>query len=703
MATSNSELGAKEMLSILCSGNGTVVLDTLEELDFREPTRVEAQVLKKALSIVKDPVLSFQIKKSFRLAVFKLKKANFKVSTDGFEKLLKDQNRLDDLALAIATVETAEAFLTQDIIKQINWTSFPAPILPSFCQFFKRFGNIQDSFEIQQLTRHPDPTVLTAALSSLEKLDPGNLQGIIVPLLTSPQPVVRAQAIQAFYRWNKGQATQHLLDMLFSKEENEVQLAIHHATYFPYPEIEPHLLRLISACNNPSILMRISQLIKKNAHQEIPFKLFWLARSLQGQHQSLVKGMLLGIVRELSAKKLIDCSSQEYLNRIKERAKKEELQILKDTCQFQEDADEENSLPSLEAISGQEEEHPKDEIVKEEKPKIKQGFENYSELPTKARIQMLARLDANTFKENKPLIISLFRESEGKEKASIINLIGKFGNSQEDLERVKPSLQSEDPDLVCATIKALANLDPDYLCLYLPQFMQDRNGKIRMTATRVFVTIDKETIKSLLSSLISSNNIKQRTLGISTSMLVDFSLVRESLIEALAKETSLELLDKLCVVLSANPDRELLNCAFAKVSNDHRSLKAEKFKVLESIADKLAIALDNISSPEELYQEAKDFFEQSQKELKKQTEQKNINNAENKENPSESNSKNSNSTEVDTSVDITNPDALHDVLTQSSTDSKAKRAKATVIVWLLVALAWGAAIAIGALKFLFGD
>jgi len=721
VAISNSEFGAKELLAGLTGEHCSLAVTLLEELDSRLPTRTEAETLKKAYETVKDPVLAFQIKKSLRLAAYKLKKTTFKVSLAGIEKLLEDHSRTEDLALGITTIESAEAFLAADIFRQADWASFPAPLLPSFCHFFKKHGGIEDSQALQNLTRHPDPTVITAAICALEKLDPGNLQGIIIPLLDSPQNEVKAQAIQAFYRWNKSEALKHLLRLLFSRDENEVILALHHASFFPYPEIEPNLIRLLTMVANPSILMRVSQIFKANANTELPFRLFWVNRSLDGQHQSLVKGILLGVVRSLADKKLISVSVQDYLIDLKEKIRAEELRLLKDTCKIATDETDEIALPSLEDIPETcpplSESKPADkktsveeviteEVITEEvitevviktemampvtqikNPEVE--FDNYASLSDQERIQLLARANASFFKNNRPRLLSLFGETQGKELASLINLFGKYGQS-DDSERIKKYCKSENPDVVCASIRALATLDPEYLCLYLPQFMQEKNGKVRMTATRVFVGIVRERIRGLISSLITSNQLKQRLLGVSAAMLVDFNIIREPLLEAMSREKSEEMIEKFGIVLSSNPDRELLNSVFKISKTARTSLREEISRVLIMLAENLSKALNHISTPDELLIEAAKAYEEDKKQLKDQEKLSREIGA-NAEAIARENLK------------LGNDNSIQQILVSESKDPKTRRAKATIIVWVLAAILWGGSMAIIIARFLFGD
>ena len=695
-----------------------MALTCLEEIDQREPTRTEAEMLKQALGVVKSPVQAFQIKKSLRLAAFKIKKTQFKVSLDGLEKLLEDHQRLDDLALGIATIEAAEAFLAADYFRAAKWQEFPAPILVSFCNFFKKHGNVSDSSTLQDLTRHQDANVITAALAALEKLDPGNMQGIIVPLLDSPQNEVKAQAIQAFYRWNRGEALKHLLKLLYSQNDQEVILALHHASYFPYPEVEPYLIRLLTQTTSPSILMRITQIFKVNANPDLPFRIFWVNRSLSGQHQSLVKGIILGVVRALADTGQIKISVQDYLTELKERIKQEELKLLKATCKVSTEEAEEAILPELEpekpSISpaaastvvpaatpekadSAEKSAPPPAVLPVQRVQTSPvktpdvDFDNYDSLSDQDRIQMLARANANFFRLNQPRLYNLLGKAQGRELAALINLFGKFGTG-EDAEKIKAFVKSDNPDIVCACIRALSTLDTEYLCLYLPQFMQEKNGKIRMTATRVFVGIDRDRIRGLLTGLLASSSVKQRLLGVSMAMLVDFNIVRQPLLDALHKETSVEMVEKLGLVLSANPDRELLNSVYSIAQSCRSSLIMDHKKVVEQLADNLTIALNHISPADELLKEAAAAYEVEQKELK----------AARALEPKQGELKSSlefNPIAGETPGEI----SIQEILTSNSADPKAKRAKLTIVIWVLVAIVWGGSMAMLALNLLFGE
>ena len=205
------------------------------------------------------------------------------------------------------------------------------------------------------------------------------------------------------------------------------------------------------------------------------------------------------------------------------------------------------------------------------------------------------------------LLESLKSNNSELEKIRILRLIKKFGNV-EDAEFVKPLLIKEKPDVVRAVIKVLERLDADYLCIYLPQLLQDKSAKVRLTATRAFQHIDKSSVVSLVLNMISSLNAKQRGIAITTAMLVDFSQVRTALLTAFGAESNAELLENLSLVLAANPDRDLVKDMYIAHRTSKTLLRNERVKAIEMVSEKVSIALNNSVWPKELMKEAEDNY-----------------------------------------------------------------------------------------------
>ena len=424
--------------------------------------------------------------------------------------------------------------MASDFFKSSNWKYFPAEILPCFCYFYKKHGNSQDLDDLLELTRHPNSTVIAAALEALKKLDTGSLRSIL-------QPLIQKNSEQQ------------------KKSEALEQLYVANASY-----------------NSSNI----------------------------------------------------SNESKEYY--------KENHQLILDTLQ--------NGTSDLETVR-------------------------------------------------------------------ILRLIKKYGDEQ-DVNYVKPYLIKDKPDVVRAAIKVLEKLDPEYLCIYLPQLLQDKNTKVRLTATRAFQSIDSESVINMVLSLLKSLNVKQRTIGITTAMLVDFNVVRDAYLLAFAKETAEDLLDKIGLVLAANPDRDLVTDLYFAHKTSKTLLKAQREKIIEMVSEKVSFALGGNPWPKELIFEAKQRFEESKNQI--DTTNQNTNETESTPSPhnlkpsgffkkagSSNNSASKYSFTIQPTSSTQSSNSEESFLTQIGWTGLNAKAKITVLFFLFGAIFWGIAIVAVIMKVLF--
>ncbi len=586
-----------QLAAALGSGDGTLILNALSEIEAAPPSQQLAQLLNSAVPKITDTVLSFQARKTLRLLALKLQNRLSPCTVETLQQILQQPDRFEEIAIAVSTLTPADAVLAPEALRAANWQDLPSPVLPTLCQFVKKFGSIADAPALIELCRHPDPTVLTTALNALEVIDPSNIQSLVTPLLTNPNPTIRAQAIQALYRSDKAAALQHLKLLLFSKNTTEQALALHHTTFFPFQEVEPHLIKMISEVSDPKLLRLVSQVMQKNAHPELPFKLYWLCRSLKEQHQNLVKGLVLGVVRALSEKKVVQGSVQDFLEKLKARVKEEEERLLRESLLAA------AALGETEAGNTQEALAEIKPTAHEHKPTVLSPtatFEDYDTLDTSSRIQLISRLSREDFGRFKARIMQLMKSTKTKEQAALIKLVGRFGSS-DDATQIKPFLGTDQPDAVSAAIDALSKLDAEYLAIYLPQLMQNRNGKIRMFATKAFSSIDKNQIKSLIAGMLSSTSSRIRLNAMPPILLVDFSLVKDEVVKAFDKETTPEIIEKLGLVLCSNPDRETLRAVFRSVRTaPSNEVRDKRQNILTQLAENLSIALGKTTPAKEL-------------------------------------------------------------------------------------------------------
>ncbi|HEY9069738.1 MAG TPA: HEAT repeat domain-containing protein [Candidatus Ozemobacteraceae bacterium] len=719
MTTSRSDFGTEQIRSTLKSGDGSLILALLNDIESAPFSKQIVEALQQSLPSVREPVLEFQITKTIKLQMLRMRGNIQPATVEDVQRQLSEPDSKIDFAITITRLESSEAFLAVDLLRGSSWNMLDQELLPTLCHFFSRFGNIQDSKALIELCRHPNPSVLTAAIDALETIDPDNLQSLVTPLLNNPVPGIRAQAIKSLYRWDKPGALRYLVELMFSPDPTGKMLAIHHAAAFPYAEIEPHLLRFITEVDDPRLLIRVSLIMKAHAHPELPFKLYWICRNLRGQHQNLVKGILLGVARSLADTKVISVSAQEFLDQLKVRVKAEEDRLLRDSMKFitpdpevarpepaqttpVEPPETPSLLPDLDSVPVPT--TPTDGATLRVSSALAFNIDDYDSLDSTSRIQLLNRLALDGYKVLETRLPSLVRQSKGKELGALIKLIGRFGTS-EDATIIKPFLSKENPDEVSAAIDALAKLDSEYLCIYLPQLMQHKNGKIRMNATRAFVGIDRNQIKSLVSSLLLSNSLRQRALGIPAATLVDFSLVREPLIKAFHNEANPELIEKIGLILCSNPDREILHAvSLAAKAAEGTPVGNQKKVILGQVAEKLSIALDKLSSPEELLAgELPGQPEPPANTTATSTLQAVPDRAATSSADTATSSAAAETREKIQKAFTADPIRQKPRSDQEERDSREHRAKMTLFVWVLVAIVWGAMIVSVIYKFLFGS
>jgi transglutaminase/protease-like cytokinesis protein 3 len=126
-------------------------------------------------------------------------------------------------------------------------------------------------------------------------------------------------------------------------------------------------------------------------------------------------------------------------------------------------------------------------------------------------------------------------------------------------------------------------------------------------------------------------------------------------------------------------------------------MKQEFEKVVSMIAEKLSVVLNKINTPEELIAEAEKIYEEESEKEKKSKEARKKSETKEKEA--------FDGADIGITEDQlqTEDNSIQAILTSSDQDAKAKRAKATVIIWILVAVAWGGAIALVLVKLLTGE
>ncbi len=580
MTTSKSILGLNHISFSLTSGVGALVLETLDDLEKRSPSESITQALHGALLRIKSPVLAFQVRKTLRKISGEL--AGKPLSADGVspEAILLRPEKLEETAVVISQVgkDLSPTWLTA--LRKARWSEWPGRILPTFLRFVGSFGGQEDFGPIRSLLAETqEGPVVESALEALERLGSPDLEERARAFLSSPSPALRGKAARILYRFNPADALEHLLPLLFSENPVEQAIALHHAAGLPFWELECHLLRFVGETLDSDLLMRASPLFCAGATPELTFKLYRVYKTLQDTHRDLVKGLIIQVVLALYKTRQITTSPQDFIDSVREKIASEDLQKAKSIGE-ETDPQEKPGSPAEPLPSTT----PVPPAPLPDKPASPSAFEA---MGPHERIIFLNDLPAEGFPAFRGRIPDLLKTTRGKELAAVIRLLGRYG-SFEDAALVPGYLDHEDPVVVCAAIDALVMLQPDHLGVFLPKLMQSQKGKIRFHATQAFINLDRQQVRSLVSEMLRSSQPKQRAMAIPICVQVDFMVVRDTLLKALERETSPELIQKMGVLLSSNPDREILRTIF-------RFMKQQSGQVAEILQDAAQQTAKNLS------------------------------------------------------------------------------------------------------------
>jgi HEAT repeat protein len=239
------------------------------------------------------------------------------------EKVLNTEPRDElSLALLLETGSSQEAPLVAMLLRDAGWPDFSQEVLPFVLRFLKRFGSFEDVGPIEELCRHPNPRILTAAVEALEKLHPESLKPLIVPLLAGPSHGIRIRAVKLLFRWDAAEALHHFETMLFSSDPAEQRAAVSNSIFLPFADISEALLRFIAGQEDLTVLRDSGMLLCMNPALDLLLPLTAILETSAGEKRTIVAEILTGVIRSLSGAGIVAKSPEEILNDLKGEYKK---------------------------------------------------------------------------------------------------------------------------------------------------------------------------------------------------------------------------------------------------------------------------------------------------------------------------------------------------------------------------------------------
>lgn len=580
------------LLEDLSSPDPTIRFSVLSRIEDVEWTPQTLNAFKQRAAGETDSGTRFQMQK---LLARIERKAGAAGGGDGIlpelEALLKDPGR-DDLSLAIVieSIRRGEAPLAAMALREAEWWNFSAELLPSTLQFFKKFGSAEDVSQIETMCRHADPRVLTTAVEALEKLSPDSLKDLIVPLLVNPIHGIRSRAIRLLYRWDPQEAINHFEAALFSEDANDRNAALFHAFFFPFPEIEPLMLRFVAIEDSPALLEKAGFLFRANPAPEVPLQLIEIRENCLGEKRKVINEILTGVIQSLHQTGLVKMTPAELtleLEEVYQRRKASQLiegyrlslasgdaEIRKQAalrlCDFTRLGYAE-ARKCLDAWIGSE----ADPDVRAAVGSRLAGLDvlpaagadlDLQAMQPEQRMRLLAGLDGERLKKIRPKLREFMRDCTPEERLLTIQTLGRVGEKR-DTELITGYMGGSDHAVTAAVIEALGALDLDVLSPYLPKLIQHPADEVRAVAVRIFSLFDKKQALSLVEKMFSLIQPKQRAYAISCASQFDFPSVREMLISSVQREHDPENIGQYIAIFKGNMDEELWISIFRIVEN----------------------------------------------------------------------------------------------------------------------------------------
>jgi HEAT repeat protein len=634
----------KELLEDLKSPDPAIrfsVLSRIEEMTWSDDQR---ETFRELFTLEKDPGIRFHMQKV--LARLDSSYTNRGSLAAINEQLNNPQRDEISLALMLESVKRNEAAAVAESLRQAGWPRFSQQLLPSVLKFLKKYGSLEDAGDIENLCRHNDPRVLSAAIEALEKHSPERLKTLIVPLLINSNFGIRSRAVRLLHRWDPSEALRHFESMLFSDQETEKQAALYQAFFFPFKQIEILMLRYISVEGDPEMIKKAGLIFMTNPERHMPARLLEVRQACVGIKQKLVDAILKGVLQSLYQAKIVNAAPEQMLQVLETHFKEKRIKLFIEhhsnalkspnaeirlqsalkLCELsRRGVDEargaveaylprERDLNSVRKIryfleTGQTEQieaatpaktaapPPQKPVpvaqipqpvqaksVEKSEPAPKPEIERrLSEYSPKERQVLLSSTNSDNYAQIMALIRSCFKELDANEQIAVIKRIERFGNPA-DTELLVGCLQSDSQEILEAAIEALSSINPEALHPYLPQLIKHRFDEVKLAAIKVFALFDKKQAISLVEKMLFSIKPAQRQTAIFCMGSFDYHSVSQILISAVKGESDPENLQQIFSILRSNADED----TFFRVYVDYKACKSTKRDDYETLCRELA-------------------------------------------------------------------------------------------------------------------
>ncbi len=454
-----------------------------------------------------------------------------------------------------------------------------------------------------------EPSVVCAAIESLEAVEPDVLKANIVSLLLNNNVWIRSRAARSMCRWDRTEAIRYLAAMLFSKNILEREAALNHSLFFPFKQIEAILLKFLTVEQEPDLINKAGLVFMANPDSATAFRLYEAQQATRNLRSDMINGILMGVLNSLYQARLVSEVPLVQLKKIVNEYKNRKLKLY--INHYSELLNSEESeirlkaaiklcdlirqkVANVEVLINDYLKSEKDESiaskvrlyldsgsikVNEEEIKDAKNAEN--------RKKIYALINKDNYSKYISLLLPELKNVDFTEQLTIIHFIEEFGEKQ-DSSYVLKCLESSNSDVQQAAIDCLLKIDQDALQPYLPNLIKSSSDQVKLSAIKAFAIFDKSEALTLLTQMMTSFRVIQRKNALFCLANLDFASVSDILLPALKQEKDKGLRNEMFNLFLDNANEEIF-CEIYYYYVTINSQEKYEFKVfLDKLSAKLA-------------------------------------------------------------------------------------------------------------------
>jgi len=428
-----------------------------------------------------------------------------------------------------------------------------------------------------------------------------------------------------------------------------------HSFFFPFRDIESLMLRFLSIEDNLDLIQKAGLVFMANPDRNIPARLLEVRQACTGQKQKKIDGILRGVLESLFKAGIVNAEPARMLelleNHYREKRIRQaverygialksgepelKLKAAEKLCELarhdisearellaqylarESDADLKAKIfklfrsPVKEPVLQSSEPEPvappeKQQTLAEPEKKIQIVEKSLADLSEPERIQYLDSISIDSYSGLVSQLKKDFTRLPVSEQILAVKTIERFGSSSES-DLVLRFLQSDDQELLSASIECLSEINPEALHPFLPQLIKHRFDEVRLAAIKVFAMFDKKQAISLLEKMLFSIKPVQRRNAIFCLASFDFHSISQLFIAALKNESDPENIQQISSILRSNADEEI----FYRIFSDRKDCKPGQKEFYDELVAVLAESLtENEGSKTALINKAEEKLSQ---------------------------------------------------------------------------------------------